>query len=127
MMLAFVNTTLANVKQPLTTDSRIKTYVYSEDEVFMLLLHYGYQSSIEFSKGEIIKTISSGDSYAWNINAIGRRVFIKPLEENMRTNLTIITNKRSYQFDLVSKLPDENIDKDLVYVVRFYYPQKEES
>ncbi len=117
----------ATSQTPLTTDSRIKTYVYSEDEVFMLLLHYGYQSSVEFGPGEEIQTISTGDSYAWNIAAVGRRLFIKPLEENMRTNLTVITNKRTYQFDLVAKLPDDSIDQNLVYVVRFYYPKKEES
>lgn len=50
--------------------------------------------------------------------------FIKPMEKNIRTNMTIITNKRTYQFDIVSKeLEDEN-DKDLVYVVRFQYPKK---
>jgi type IV secretion system protein VirB9 len=46
------------------------------------------------------------------------------MEKNIRTNMTIITNKRTYQFDIVSKeLEDEN-DKDLVYVVRFQYPKK---
>ena len=52
------------------------------------------------------------------------KLFIKPMEKNIRTNMTIITNKRTYQFDIVSKeLEDEN-DKDLVYVVRFQYPKK---
>jgi type IV secretion system protein VirB9 len=36
--------------------------------------------------------------------------------------MTVITNKRTYQFDVISKPIDENIDKDLVYVVRFFYP-----
>jgi type IV secretion system protein VirB9 len=109
---------------PITTDNRIKTYVYNENEVFTLLIHYGYQSSIEFAMNEQIETISIGDSYAWKINPVGRRLFIKPLEENVHTNMTIITNKRTYQFDIMSKLPEENFDKELVYVVRFFYPER---
>lgn len=107
---------------PITTDNRIKTYVYNENEVFLLLIHYGYQSSIEFGLGEEVETISVGDTYSWKITPVGRRLFIKPLEENVHTNMTILTNKRTYQFDIMSKMPDENLDKELVYVVRFFYP-----
>lgn len=110
---------------PITTDNRIKTYVYNENEVFLLVIHYGYQSNIEFANGEEVETISIGDSYAWKVTPVGRRLFIKPLEENIHTNMTVITNKRTYQFDVMSKLPDENIDNELVYVVRFYYPDQE--
>lgn len=109
----------------ITTDNRIKTYIYNPNEVYLLVLHYGFQSHIEFAKGEEINTISLGDSYAWKITPIGNRLFIKPLEKNIRTNMTIITSKRTYQFDLVAKNIDEDEDeKDLVYVIRFYYPQK---
>jgi len=34
--------------QPITTDSRIKTLVFSPNEVFTITTHYGYQSNIEF-------------------------------------------------------------------------------
>lgn len=34
----------------LTTDSRIKTYIYNPNEVYLLVLHYGFQSHIEFAK-----------------------------------------------------------------------------
>ena len=108
--------------EPITTDTRIKTYVYNENEVYPLMIFYGYQTSIEFAKGEELATISIGDAYAWNINQVGSRVFIKPLEENMHTNMTILTNKRSYQFDLFSKKADGEFSKELVYVMRFYYP-----
>lgn len=109
---------------PITTDNRIKTYVYNENEVYNLLIHYGYQSNIEFGIGEEVETISVGDSYAWKINPIGRRLFIKPMEENIHTNMTVITNKRTYQFDIMSRAADDKIDKELVYVVKFFYPDK---
>jgi type IV secretion system protein VirB9 len=109
---------------PLTTDSRIKTYVYSPNDVYLLVLHYGFQSHIEFGKNENIETITLGDSYAWKITPLGNRLFIKPMERNIRTNMTIITNRRTYQFDLVAQELEDGDEKDLVYVVRFQYPKK---
>ena len=110
---------------PITADSRIRTYIYNPNEVYLLLLHFGFQSHIEFEKNEEISTISLGDSYAWKITPMGNRLFIRPMEKNIRTNMTIITNKRSYQFDLVAKeIDDEYESEDLVYLVRFVYPKK---
>jgi len=111
--------------KPIAIDSRIKTFIYSENEVFRLVVHYGYQTSIEFAEGEEIQTISVGNNYAWQLTPVGRRLFIKPLEENILTNMTILTNKRSYQFEVQSKLLSYTIDEELVYVVRFFYPDKD--
>jgi len=107
----------------LTTDSRIKSYVYNPNEVYLLVLHFGFQSNIEFAKGEKVQTISLGDTYAWKITPLDNMLFIKPLEKNIRTNMTIITNKRKYQFDLVAKIFEEGEEEDLVYLIRFYYPK----
>jgi type IV secretion system protein VirB9 len=109
---------------PITRDSRIKTYIYNPNEVYLLVLHHGFQSHIEFANGESIETISLGDSYAWKITPLGHRLFIRPLEKNIRTNMTIITNKRAYQFDIVSKELDEGEENDLVYQIKFFYPKK---
>jgi type IV secretion system protein VirB9 len=109
---------------PITTDNRIKTYIYNPNEVYLLVLHFGFQSHLEFSKNEEVQTITLGDSYAWKITPLNNRLFIKPLEKNIRTNMTIITNKRTYQFDIVAKELEDGEEKDLVYVVRFYYPKK---
>ncbi|MDX1916592.1 MAG: TrbG/VirB9 family P-type conjugative transfer protein [Rickettsiaceae bacterium] len=109
---------------PVTRDSRIKTYIYNKSEVFMLILHFGYQSHIEFAEGEVPQTISVGDSFAWKITPLENRLFIRPLEKNIKTNMTIITNKRTYQFDLVAKELEEGMEEDLVYQIRFFYPKK---
>lgn len=108
---------------PVAIDSRIKTFIYSENEVFRLVVHYGYQTSIEFADGEEIQTISVGNNYAWQLTPVGRRLFIKPLEENILTNMTIITNKRVYHLEVQSKLLSYTVDEELVYVVRFFFPE----
>lgn len=108
---------------PVTTDSRIKTLVYNPNEVFELKFYYGYQSFIEFSENEEIEMISIGESFAWKITPAGKRLFIRPLEIAAHTNMTIITNKRTYHFDIKSGEYDGREDEELVYTVRFYYPQ----
>jgi type IV secretion system protein VirB9 len=107
---------------PITTDSRIKTLVYSANEVFQLKFHYGYQSFIEFADDEETEMISIGESFAWRLTPAGKRLFIRPLEIGAHTNMTIITNKRTYQFDIASAEYDGRADEELVYTVRFYYP-----
>jgi type IV secretion system protein VirB9 len=107
---------------PITIDSRIKTLVYSENEVFRVVIHVGYQTVIEFAKNENIQTMSVGNNYAWQLNPLDNRLFIKPLEENILTNMTIITNYRTYQLELQSKSSSLARDDELAYVVRFFYP-----
>lgn len=110
-------------EMPLTTDNRIKTYIYSPNEIFLMVLQYGFQSHIEFAQGEEVQTISLGDAYAWEVTPLANRLFIKPLVKNIRTNMTIITNQRTYQFDVVSEEIEKGLEKELAYVVRFYYPK----
>ena len=108
---------------PLTKDSRIKTYIYNKNEVFLLSLHHGFSSTIELSSNETIETITLGDSYAWKITPVNNRIFIKPLETNIRTNMTIITDRREYHFDIIAEEFKKDKKQELVYVVRFYYPK----
>jgi type IV secretion system protein VirB9 len=110
--------------EELATDSRIKTYIYNPKEVYLLVLHFGFQSNIEFAKGERVETISLGDTYAWKITPLDNMLFIRPLEKNVRTNMTVITNKKKYQFDLVAKEFYEEEPENLMYSIRFYYPKK---
>jgi len=108
---------------PTTTDSRIRTLVYNPNEVYELKFYYGYQSFIEFADNEEIEMISIGEAFAWRITPAGKRLFIRPLEVAAHTNMTIITSKRTYHFDIRSGEYDGKADEELVYTVRFYYPQ----
>ncbi len=124
VLLVFFSYNSSFCEIPVTTDSRIKTFVYNENEVFHITVNYGYMTSIEFAKNEDINTIAPGNGYAWKFIKDGRRLFIKALEGNTQTNLTIITSKHTYQFELESKNPSDGIDDQLVYVVRFFYPDE---
>jgi type IV secretion system protein VirB9 len=115
----------APVSQPVVSDSRVKTFVYNENEVYTVLTQYGYQTNIEFGIGEEIQTISVGDRVAWQIIPAGRRLFIQTLNDEAETNLTVVTNRHAYQFDLQSTRHNRGHEDRLVYVARFYYPDED--
>lgn len=121
LILFFANTSFAQT--PITTDSRIRTLVYNPNEVYELKFFYNYQSFIEFSEDEEIEMISIGEAFAWRLTPAGKRLFVRPLEIAAHTNMTIITNKRTYHFDIRSDEFSGKADEDLIYTVRFFYPQ----
>ncbi len=109
------------------TDSRIHVVMYSPDEVFKYTGHYGYQSSIIFAPDEEIQTISMGDSTPWQITPAGNRMFLKPVEQDAQTNMTVLTNKRSYLFELHAREAESIDDPLLIWVLRFIYPTESNS
>lgn len=109
---------------PVTTDSRIKTIVFNENEVYQLKFHYGFQSFVEFSEDEEIELISLGEAFPWRLTPVRKRLFVRPLQINVKTNLTVVTTKRTYQFEISADAYDGRADEELIYSVKFYYPEK---
>jgi type IV secretion system protein VirB9 len=62
----------------------------------------GYQSMIEFGNGEQIENVAVGDSSAWQVtpNKRANLLFLKPLFAKAKTNMTVVTDQRTYLFDL---------------------------
>lgn len=113
--------------RPTAIDSRIRVIVYTPNDVFKYTGYYGYQASIEFSPSEEIINISMGDTTGWTILPNGNRLFMKPIEKDATTNMTLITNKRTYFFELYAEEAASIRDPDMVFNVKFLYPDEEES
>lgn len=113
--------------RPTSVDSRIRVIVYSPDDVFKFTGYYGYQASIELGKGEEVVSISMGDTTSWQIVPSGNRIFIKPMEQDATTNMTLITNKHTYFFELYAEEAQDIRDPDMVFNVRFLYPDSDEE
>ena len=105
-------------------DSRIKMLLYDESDVYTITTRYGYQTNVVFSPQEEIELISVGDRSLWQIIPTGNRMFIRPMEEDVITNMTVITNKHSYQFDLKS-LPADKAGN--IYVAKFIYDNSKKA
>jgi len=113
--------------RPAAIDSRIRVMVYNPDDVFKFIGYYGYQASIELAKDEEVVSISMGDTTSWQVVPAGNRIFIKPMEQDATTNMTLITNKRTYFFELYAAETQDIRDPYMVFNVRFLYPDEEES
>lgn len=122
LLFSFNFAVAAEEEVPTTIDSRIKTIIYNENEIYDLKFFYGFQSFIEISDDEEIEMISLGEAYPWKITPIGKRIFIRPIQIGANTNMMIITTKRIYQFQIQSGSYEEGADEELIYSVKFYYP-----
>ena len=103
-------------------DTRIRTLLYDPDHVVQLNAHYGFQMMIQFGADERIENVAIGDGSTWQItpNKGASLLFVKPIDHAVRTNMTVVTDRRSYLFEL-SASPTE-ADGGMTYVVRFTYP-----
>ena len=86
----------ALAQESVAIDSRIKTFIYTKNQVFKIDANYGYQSFVEFAENEKVKTIAIGDGVSWNINPSGNKIFLRPFEKTGKTNMTVITNKTAF-------------------------------
>jgi type IV secretion system protein VirB9 len=107
------------------TDSRIRTLAYSPDQIVRIVGKPGIQSTIQFSDDERIENVAVGDSSAWQITPNHRAslLFVKPLVARTRTNMTVVTDRRTYMFDLVA----EGKAAAAVYALKFSYPHEKVS
>ena len=128
--LVFVPLTANSAQQPrfLGTEKKFRSYVYNPNDVYLYIGHYTYQGFIEFEGGETISTISMGNPSLWIFEHLGNRLFLKPVgEDNSETNMTVITNKRIYHFELIAKEAKGINDKDLIFVAKFVYPDEKDK
>ncbi len=117
----------ASDSRSLPVDHRVHVISYQPDQVYRMDGHYRYQSAIEFEKDEEIRTISMGDSSAWMINPSGNRLFLKPIEQDATTNMTVLTNKRVYLFELHGHEASDINDSNMVFIMRFIYNDKADA
>ncbi len=125
--LTFENAVSAQLPRFLGSEKKFRSYIFNPNEVYRYLGHYTYQGFVEFEKDETIQTISMGDPSLWLFEHLGNRLFLKPVgEDNSQTNMTIITNKRIYHFELMAKEAKDINDKDLIFVAKFVYPDEKD-
>lgn len=130
LCLMMTTLTLKASQQPrfLGTEKKFRSYIYNPNDVYYYLGHYTYQGFIEFEEGETISTISMGNPSLWLFEHLANRLFLKPVgEDNSETNMTVITNKKIYHFELAAKEAKGIKDKDLIFVVKFAYPDEKDK
>lgn len=99
-------------------DDRLIQHMYAENEVVRIDGRPGVQATITFGEGEAIENVAVGDSASWQITPNKRAdvLFVKPIESGARTNMTVVTDRHTYFFDLVASPKAKP-----VYLLRFTY------
>jgi len=115
---------LALIAAPAFADPRLQSHAYDPDEVVRIDGKLGVQATIAFGDNEGIENVAVGDSQEWQItpNKRANLLFVKPLAAAARTNMTVVTNKRTYFFDLVASAKASPL-----YMLRFTYADEPET
>ena len=132
-ILTFCSSVICIADEPMsvTIDPRVRTLQYFPNEVYLLRGQHGFHTTIQLNADEKIQSIDLGDSSAWNLQANGNIVTLKPITDNAETNMTIHTDKRLYLFQLTTPplKRDENdvpifvSAKEALFLLQFTYPQ----
>jgi type IV secretion system protein VirB9 len=106
-------------------DGRIRSTPYEADQVYELRGFVGYQIDLVFEPGESFVGLGAGDIEGLAYFGEDNHLFLKPRAPQVATNLTVLTNRRHYQFDYVvlAERPQRD-DPDVIYALEFVYPAK---
>lgn len=118
MLLISVTCYAASTPRRVSADAHVKVVQYDPNNVVMLQGKYGYQTQITFASNEAVQSVSLGDSLAWQAVPVANNLFIKPVASS-NTNMTVLTNLNSYNFQLDS----ENPNVKPTYKLQFVYSQ----
>jgi type IV secretion system protein VirB9 len=106
-------------------DPRLVERLYDPNEIVRIDGKAGVQATIRFDEDEHIENVAIGDSLKWQVtpNKRANLLFVKPLAERAATNMTVVTDRHTYLFDLVASPTNRNP----VYVFAFTYPEEPED
>lgn len=105
-------------------DSRLQTIDYDPAAVVRLEGCVNFQTMISFAPDEHVENVGVGDSAAWQVmpNKRGNLLFVKAIAGSGYTNMTVVSDKRSYNFELRTASASECSRGRIAYELRFRYP-----
>ncbi|MDD2892536.1 MAG: TrbG/VirB9 family P-type conjugative transfer protein [Halothiobacillaceae bacterium] len=101
-------------------------YTYNQDRVYPIHTMLGECILLQFEKDERItqdNLLGMGDAKAWSVAVRSNSVTMKPVADFPGTNLLIVTNKRTYAFEI--KVTPRG--KRPTYIIRFKYPDTKQK
>ncbi len=116
-MLALLSTPAAHAQDP-----RLVERMYDPAQVVRIEGRTNVQTTIRFGEGEMIENVAVGNSATWQItpSRSANLLFVKPLEPRAATNMTVVTNRHTYLFDLVATPGN----RTPLYILTFTYPEE---
>lgn len=102
------------------------TFTYNRNNVYEVYATPDFLTTFELAPDEEVTFLAGGDTENWQIDESkgGEKnttfIFVKPLEEDLNTNILITTNKRLYNIKIKSTLNEYNS------LVKWNYPETAE-
>lgn len=137
LFIVFLNIAVGNIAlcsiiypQRYTQDGRFKTFNYRQYAIYYLVCHYTQPIMLSFAPNEKVNTISIPKSHLWETKLLqnGNVLSLMPKESGndignqADSHMTVITNFRTYHFELHAKMPTGPFDPDISYSIKFNYP-----
>lgn len=107
--------------QPGMSDQRFRTFSFIPDGIYQLDVQPGFHVAISFAASEQIQTVAMGNDSGWQVQPSGRgdMLFVTAGGGAQPTNMTVITDIRTYIFDIA-------LGQDgAPWMVEFEYPPLE--
>lgn len=128
-LLLVISNSVLSGQNPISVaqDHRVKIVPYDENNIVQLKCHYDLQTMIEYASHERILSMNSGQSTSWDITFSQSRPYllkIRPMARNADTNLTVVTDKRIYLYELKAREQWNMRSPDITFMVRYRYPDE---
>ncbi len=104
-LICFASTATAQLSPtPLRGDSRLVQHIFDADNTYLVLTKPKAVTHLQFGADELIQSVAAGDTANWELTPTKNRknLFIKPKFDDMTTSMTVLTDRRTYQFVLQS-------------------------
>jgi type IV secretion system protein VirB9 len=110
---------------PSFANPHITNATYDPNTVYSVFSTVGKVALLQLEDDERLTSESAalgiGDVAGWSLGVRGNNVMLKPVGIKPNTNIVIVTNKRSYAFELKAATKDH----PATYIIRFTFPDTE--
>ena len=85
-------------------------YSYKSGDKNLVSTYPGIVTDIVLEAGETIERITVGDKHRWEIDTYSdassgaSHIYVQPIQDNLSTNMIVLTDKRTYQLSLVTSV-----------------------
>ncbi|MGA9657896.1 MAG: TrbG/VirB9 family P-type conjugative transfer protein [Asticcacaulis sp.] len=123
-MTAMAQTDAGAIDETPAPDDRLTSVLYNPGTIVQLEGCQNFQTMITLAPDEHVENVGVGDSSAWQVmpNKRGNLLFVKAIAVKGYTNMTVVSDRRTYNFELRTASASYCSQGRIPYELRFIYP-----
>ncbi|KTD65366.1 P-type conjugative transfer protein VirB9 [Legionella spiritensis] len=130
LLIPVITAQAAQTPQAFPKDDRVKKVIFEDNNVVTVAATTFTSTQIVFGQSEAILDVEGGDTSGWMVTHhanLPNMMFIKPTMLNSNTNMTVVTNRHTYYFHVLSNKSLDTNPVRQVYAIKFVYPEEERA